>query len=122
MWVPSVVPGNYVIHAQLAPTVGRASWWAGFTVTETAPIVVPPTAENPVTIQQQEGNETVTNTPRSNPIKKVGKKTVVTLEFDSSDYTSIRTYKWLPKKKRWKEVRYTATFGRWHPNVLQEEG
>ena len=108
-WVPSVTPGNYVIHAQLAPTVGRASWWAGFSVTETAPIVVPPTAENPVTIQSQPDNETVT-TPRSNPIKKVGKKTVVTLEFDSSDYTSIRTYKWLPKKKRWKEVRYTATF------------
>ena len=110
VWVPAVVPGNYVIHAQLAPEVGRASWWAGFAVTETAPIVVPPTAENPVTIQQQEDNKTVTNTPRSNPIKKVGKKTVVTLEFDSSDYTSIRTYKWQSKKKRWKEVRYTATF------------
>ena len=77
---------------------------------EVPPVYVPPTVENPVTIQQQPDNETVTEQPRSNPIKKVGKKTVVTLEFDSSDYTSIRTYKWLPKKKRWKEVRYTATF------------
>ena len=79
-------------------------------ILEVPPIWVPPTPENPITIQSQPDNETVTEQPRSNPIKKVGKKTVVTLEFDSSDYTSIRTYKWLPKKKRWKEVRYTATF------------
>ncbi len=79
-------------------------------ILEVPPVWVPPTAENPVTIQQQPDNETVTNTPRSNPIKKVGKKTVVTLEFDSSDYTSVRTYKWNTKKKRWKEVRYTVKF------------
>ncbi len=30
--VPSVPPGVYVIHAQLAPAVGRASWWVGFHV------------------------------------------------------------------------------------------
>ena len=79
-------------------------------ILEVPPVFVPPTVENPVTIQSQPDNETVTEQPRSNPIKKVGKKTVVTLEFDSSDYTSVRTYKWLPKKKRWKEVRYTANF------------
>ena len=79
-------------------------------IVEVPPVYVPPTVENPVTIQQQPDNETVTEQPRSNPIKKVGKKTVVTLEFDSSDYTSIRTYKWQSKKKRWKEVRYTAQF------------
>ena len=77
-------------------------------ILEVPPVWVPPTPENPITIQ--EDNETVTEQPRSNPIKKVGKKTVVTLEFDSSDYTSIRTYKWLSKKKRWKEVRYTSNF------------
>ena len=75
---------------------------------EVPPVYVPPTVENPITIQSQPDNETVTTEPRT--IRKVGKKTVVSLVFDSNDYTSIRTYKWLPKKKRWKEVRYTATF------------
>ena len=39
---------------------------------------------------------------------------MVTLSFDSNDYTSIRTYKWKKKGKKkgkkWVEVRYQATF------------
>jgi len=69
---------------------------------------VPPTAENPITIQSQEDNETVTTQPRT--IEKVGKKTVVTLQFDSEDYTSIRTFKWNAKTKKWKRVRYVVRF------------
>ena len=32
--VPDVPPGVYVVHAVLAPTVGRASFWEGFSVLE----------------------------------------------------------------------------------------
>ena len=30
--VPDIPPGTYVVHAVLAPTVGRASFWEGFSV------------------------------------------------------------------------------------------
>ena len=30
--VPDIPPGTYVVHAQLAPEVGRASYWGGFSV------------------------------------------------------------------------------------------
>ena len=30
--VPDIPPGTYVVHAILAPTVGRASFWEGFSV------------------------------------------------------------------------------------------
>lgn len=49
--VPDVPPGNYVIHAVLAPEVGRASFWDGFIVRErSAPAPAastPPSAKTP---------------------------------------------------------------------------
>ncbi len=33
--VPDIPPGVYVVHAILAPTVGRASYWDGFSVLPT---------------------------------------------------------------------------------------
>jgi len=77
-------------------------------ILEVPPVWVPPTPENPVTIQSQPDNETVPTQPRT--IEKVGKKTVVTLQFDADDYTSVRTYKWNAKKKKWERVRYIVRF------------
>jgi len=77
-------------------------------ILEVPPVWVPPTVENPITIQSQPDNETVTTQPRT--IEKVGKKTVVTLSFDADDYTSIRTFKWNKKKKKWMRVRYVVRF------------
>ncbi|NKB92592.1 MAG: hypothetical protein GKR85_10040 [Candidatus Nanopelagicales bacterium] len=34
--VPDIAPGTYVVHAVLAPTVGRASFWEGFSVRPSA--------------------------------------------------------------------------------------
>jgi hypothetical protein len=70
---------------------------------------VPPTVENPVTIQSQPGNETVTE---EKPVvaKKQGKSVqIAALVVDDRKYSSVRIYKYSKQKKTWKVVRIKVT-------------
>ena len=60
MTVPDLPPGTYVVHAVLAPTVGRASFWDGFTVHASATPSSDPSPQTPVDVP-------VTDTPTSEP-------------------------------------------------------
>jgi len=52
--VPNIAPGVYVIHAVLAPEVGRASYWDGYTVTSGAPFT-PGDVQNVVAVERVNG-------------------------------------------------------------------
>ncbi len=58
--VPDLPPGTYVVHAVLAPTVGRASFWDGFTVHASAAPSSDPSPQTPVDVP-------ATDTPTSEP-------------------------------------------------------
>jgi hypothetical protein len=105
VWVPDVPTGNYVVHAQLAPEVGRASWWEGFTVTEGS-VYVPPLVPAPPTTPT---DGTVGISQRQNVVKeKTSRGTTVTLQNISEDYDYIQVLKRKGKKgnRSWKQVRY----------------
>jgi len=105
VWVPDVPAGNYVVHAQLAPEVGRASWWEGFTVTEGS-VYVPPLVPAPPTTPT---DGTVGISKRQNVVKeKTARGTTVTLQNISENYDYIQVLKRKGKKgnRSWKQVRY----------------
>ena len=81
-------------------------------IAEVPPVVVPPTTENPITIQAPTNvldNKTVTE---EKPVaaKKRGKSVdIAALVVDERKYSSVRVYKWNKKKKTWKVVRIKIT-------------
>ncbi len=70
-------------------------------IVEVPPVYVPPTAENPITIQEEP--EVV---ERKATARKRGKSVSIAVTIEGTDYTSIRIYKWNKKKKKWKQIRY----------------
>ena len=71
-------------------------------IVEVPPVYVPPTVENPITIQEEP--EVV---ERKAVAQKRGKSVSIAVTIEGTDYTSIRIYKWNKKKKKWKQIRYT---------------
>jgi len=75
--VPDIPTGVYVIHAVLAPTVGRASYWDGFYVS--APVASPtPSGSTPASGLPSPATGTATNTTRGDFVTFKGKSTVLT--------------------------------------------
>ena len=89
--VPDLPPGTYVVHAVLAPTVGRASFWDGFTVHASATPSSDPSPQTPVDVP-------VPDTPTSEPeasaefLSFSGKKSALSKATRSKLANLVKTY------------------------------
>lgn len=116
--VPDIPSGNYVIHAVLAPEVGRASYWDGFYVTDGPSRDVTINAsgaggQTPVG-ESETGGERETDSYKNLTLTSRGALMVTLPEVDK--ITKVTFYQYSPEaKKKWKKSGVVTKASRLEP-------